>query len=111
MKKGLLLVLGILTCQLMLAGTPKVKRWKSWLYNKQQTEENPKVVAAVLCIAVGPFGGHRLYLGTNEKVPIAYTLTLGGGLGILPIIDLGHIVFSKDISPYRGNNKVIMWLK
>jgi hypothetical protein len=111
MKKGLLVVIGILTCQLLLAGTPKVKRWKGWLFKQQMTDENPRVVASVLCIAVGPFGGHRLYLGTDEKVPVAYTLTLGGGLGILPIIDLGHIIFSKDLSKYRGNKKVIMWLQ
>jgi len=58
---------------------------------------------------LGPFGGHRLYLGTNEKVPIIYTLTLGGGLGLLPLIDLIHIIFTKDLSKFEKSERVFMW--
>ena len=49
---------------------------------------------------VGPFGAHRLYLGTTPKVAIIYGMTFGG-FGVLVLIDLGHIVFTKDLAPYR----------
>ena len=65
--------------------------------------------AMLITILTGPFGGHRIYLGTSEKVPIFYALTLGGGLGILPLIDLICISFTKDLSRYYGNNKIFMW--
>lgn len=71
--------------------------------------ENQKLTAILLTIALGPFGAHRLYLGTDFKVPIVYTLTLGGGLGILPAIDLIILLLNKDISPYQHNTKVFMW--
>lgn len=112
MKRLLLLVIfsvGFVT--LTMAGTPRIKQWRTKLFEKVVAKENPRVMASFLCVAIGPFGGHRLYLGTNEKVPIAYTLTLGGGLGVLPAIDLLHIAFAKDLSQYQNNPKVIMWLK
>ncbi len=70
--------------------------------------EPQRLVAAVLTVALGPFGAHRLYLGTGTKVPIVYGLTFGG-FGILPLIDLGHILFTKDLTPYQHNGKVLMW--
>jgi hypothetical protein len=66
--------------------------------------------AMLITILTGPFGGHRLYLGTNETVPIFYALTLGGGLGILPLIDFLCITFTKDLSRYYGNDKIFMWV-
>lgn len=72
-------------------------------------KENTRFVSVVLTIALGFFGAHRLYLGTNWKVPIVYTLTLGGGLGILPAIDLIMLLFSKDLTKFQGNTKVFMW--
>lgn len=74
-----------------------------------QTKENTRLVAIALTLALGPFGAHRIYLGTNVKVPLFYTLTLGGGLGILPVLDLLHIIFTKDLSPYFNNDKIFMW--
>ncbi len=76
---------------------------------KKHAGENKRLVASALTIALGPFGAHRLYLGTEPEVPVAYTLTLGGGLGILPVIDLGHILFTKDLSRYENNVHVFMW--
>lgn len=66
--------------------------------------------AMLITLLTGPFGGHRLYLGTNEIVPIFYALTLGGGLGILPLIDFLCITFTKDLSRYYGNDKIFMWI-
>lgn len=66
--------------------------------------------AMLITLLTGPFGGHRIYLGTDGKVPIFYALTLGGGLGILPLIDLLCITFTKDLSQYYGSDKVFMWI-
>jgi len=75
-----------------------------------QQKEPERWVAAGLAVLVGPFGAHRLYFGTKAKVPIIYGVTLGG-FGVLVLIDLGHILFTKDLTPYRGNDKVFMWGK
>ena len=73
-------------------------------------KEPQRLVAAVLALTLGPFAAHRLYLGTDVKVPIVYGLTFGG-FGVLPLIDLGHILFTKDLRPYCGNGKVLMWAR
>lgn len=74
------------------AGSARPKRW----------------LAALLTVAVGPFGGHRVYLGTTPKVPLLYSLTFGG-FGVLVLIDLGHVLFTHDLGPYRENDRVFMW--
>lgn len=79
------------------------------LLEKESVQENPRLVAILLTLTLGPFGAHRIYLGTNVKVPVFYTLTLGGGLGILPVIDLLHLIFTKDISVYYDNPRIFMW--
>jgi hypothetical protein len=73
-------------------------------------KENPRLVAALLNVSLGLFGAHRLYLGTDVKVPAFYTLTIGGG-GVLWIIDLGLILFTKDLTPYMDNPHVFMWVQ
>ena len=74
-------------------------------------EKEPKrLVAAALTVTLGAFGAHRLYLGTGVKVPLVYGLTFGG-FGVLVLIDLGEILFTKDLGPYEGNTKVFMWSK
>lgn len=73
-------------------------------------KEPERLVAAGLAVLVGPFGAHRLYFGTKAKVPIIYGVTLGG-FGVLVLIDLGHILFTKDLTPYRNNDQVFMWAK
>lgn len=70
--------------------------------------EPTRLVAAALAVTLGPFGAHRLYLGTNAKVPLFYGLTFGG-FGVLVLIDLGHIIFTKDLTPYEHNTQVLMW--
>lgn len=72
-------------------------------------QENPRLVAIALTILLGPFGAHRIYLGTREIVPVFYTLTLGGGIGIVPFVDLLHLVFVKDLSRFVNNPNVLMW--
>ncbi len=73
--------------------------------------EPKKGIAIALTILLGPLGGHRLYLGTEPHVPVLYTVTLGGGLGLLPLIDLVHLIIKKDMEAFLDNRKVFMWLK
>jgi len=70
-----------------------------------------KLTAISLAITLGVFGVHRLYLGTKPNVPIVYTLTLGGGFFVLPIIDIVYIILAKDIQQIRNNDYVFMWNK
>jgi hypothetical protein len=99
------------------------KEWPQYISIGKHQVKNPVYVLAedvagknkatviVLTLLTGPLGGHRLYLGTKPIVPIVYTLTLGGGVGVLPFIDLVVICFSKDISRFENNDKIFMWAK
>lgn len=83
-------------------------------FTQETVSEKPKRVklkAAVLSILLGHFGVHRIYLGTSPNVPVIYSLTLGGGLGILPLADFIAIVSSRDVDRYRNSEKVFMWLR
>jgi len=83
-------------------------------FSQDSATEKPKRVklkAALLSILLGHFGVHRIYLGTSPNVPVIYSLTLGGGLGILPLADFIAIVSSPDVERYRNSNRVFMWLK
>lgn len=70
--------------------------------------EDPRLVGSALAVLLGPFGAHRLYLGTTPKVAVIYGITFGG-FGILALLDLGHLLFTKDLTPYRNNDRVFMW--
>jgi TM2 domain-containing membrane protein YozV len=74
-----------------------------------QKSENPRLVAIALDVALGLFGMHRLYLGTDVKVPVAYTLTFGGG-GVLWLVDLALLIGSPDIETYKNNPHLFMWI-
>ena len=69
-----------------------------------------RIKAIILTVLTGPLGGHRIYLGTKAAVPVLYSLTLGGGI-LVTIIDLGYLIFSKDISLYENNSRFFMWIK
>lgn len=78
--------------------------------NANDHREPQRLVAATLDLTLGAFGAHRLYFGTDAKVPVLYGITFGG-FGILVVIDLAHILFTKDLTPYRDNHQVFMWAK
>lgn len=80
------------------------------LSNSNYEVKNKKLKAIILGIALGHFGVHRIYLGTKAIVPVAYSITLGGGFGILPLVDVITLISTKDISKYENNDKIIMWL-
>lgn len=73
--------------------------------------QSRRIVAVLLCIGLGPFGMHRLYLGTEPQVAAAYALTLGGGFGFVTAVDLAFLLFSKDITRFKNNPHFIMWRK
>ncbi len=73
--------------------------------------KHKKLKAILLGIFLGHFGVHRIYLGTKPNVPIAYSLTLGGGFGLLPLVDVIALLTAPDISVYENNSKLIMWMK
>ena len=70
-----------------------------------------RLKAALLALFLGHFGVHRIYLGTSPNVPIVYSLTLGGGLGLLPLADFIFILTAKDLEAFAENDKVFMWLE
>ena len=72
--------------------------------------ENTRLISSSLAVLLGPFGAHRLYLGTTTKVAIIYGVTFGG-FGILALVDLGHLLFTKDLDRYRNSDRVFMWSK
>ena len=72
--------------------------------------ENTRLISSALAVLLGPFGAHRLYLGTNTRVAVVYGLTFGG-FGVLALLDLGHLLLTKDLAPFRNNDQVFMWGK
>lgn len=70
-----------------------------------------KLKAVLLAIFLGHFGVHRIYLGTSPNVPVVYSLTLGGGFGLLPLFDIIAILTSKDLDQFSNNSRVFMWSK
>jgi len=79
------------------------------LSQHSQIHENPRLVAIALDLTLGLFGMHRLYLGTDVRVPVAYTLTFGGG-GVLWLVDLALLIGSDDIESYKNNPQFFMWI-
>ncbi|MGD1847225.1 MAG: NINE protein [Salibacteraceae bacterium] len=82
---------------------------RKWVRFVDRHQNNQKLTAIALAVALGPFGVHRLYLGTTPVVPVVYTLTLGGGLGVLPLADIIAILLAEDLSIYQNNDKIFMW--
>jgi TM2 domain-containing membrane protein YozV len=79
--------------------------------NLEEEVKYKKLKAILLGVALGHFGVHRIYLGTKPNVPIAYSLTLGGGFGLIPLVDVIALIATKDISKYENNDQFIMWMR
>lgn len=89
-------------------------RWKQKLVERLHRRKrgkvaNQKLMALALALALGPFGVHRLYLGTETHVPVFYALTLGGGFGLLPACDIIAMLLCKDLDKYINSSRFIMW--
>ncbi len=80
---------------------------------KFRNVKNKKLIAALFSFPFpfGIVGLHRIYLGTSPHVPLVYIGTLGGGFGLIPLIDFFAILFVKDLDSFIDNNKVFMWIK
>jgi TM2 domain-containing membrane protein YozV len=78
------------------------------IIKKLRTFDNQRAIAIGLNVSLGLFGVHRMYLGTDLKVPILYTATIGGG-GVLWLVDLGMLIAVKDLEPFKDNPNVFMW--
>ena len=79
--------------------------------NTKVKPKHRKLKVVLVTILLGHFGVHRIYLGTSTNVPVVYSATLGGGLGILPLLDLIAILSTKNLEEFENNNKVFMWSK
>ena len=84
---------------------------KNLSYNTGHGILKKRVTAAFLALCLGPLGVHRLYLGCSPLVPAIYVATLGGALGLVPLIDFFVILFTKDLSQLEHNNRFFMWAK
>lgn len=71
--------------------------------------KHQKLKAILLAVFLGHFGVHRIYLGTSPNVPVVYSLTLGGGLGLLPLVDIIAILRADNLDQFRNCDKVFMW--
>ncbi len=89
----------------------KKKLQKLYIKLAQSDKPRHKLALSALTITLGVFGAHRMYLGTEPHVPVLYAATLGGGLGIVPLIDLIHILASEDPLIYSNNERFFMWGK
>jgi TM2 domain-containing membrane protein YozV len=78
------------------------------IIQKLRSFDNQRAVAIGLDVSLGLFGVHRMYLGTDLKVPVIYTSTIGGG-GVLWLVDLGLLIAVKDLKPFKNNTNVFMW--
>lgn len=80
---------------------------------KENIAQKRKLIAAGLACPVpfGILGLHRIYLGTRPFVPLVYIGTLGGCLGILPLIDMVVILIEKDTERFDQNSRIFMWME
>ncbi len=92
-----------------LQGTPNVL----WLKIVDKLQRRKKMISTALAFPLpfGIIGLHRIYLGSKPYIPLVYIATLGGAIGILPLIDFVVLLLDKDISPYQNNPQVFMWIK
>jgi TM2 domain-containing membrane protein YozV len=80
----------------------------------EETFRKKKLITAILAFPI-PFGFvglHRIYLGSEPWVPIAYLCTGGGGCGLLPLLDFIYIVTAneEEFKKYENNPKLIMFV-
>lgn len=98
------------TTVLQISGTD-TSEFSSSTDTLKHIKENKRLIAIALIVIGGPLGFHRIYLGSKPFVPIFYALTLGGGFGILPLLDLIALIKTKNLEQFENNPKVLMWLE
>lgn len=107
-------LLGILFLALVLivttAGYSQDKATNEWVA-VEGIKQPKKGTVLALTVLLGPIGGHRVLLGTKPIIPILYAITLGGGFGLVPLIDFIACILKKDTTDYEKNERFLMWLK
>lgn len=80
---------------------------------EEKLKKRKRIIAALLAFPFpfGIIGLHRIYLGTKPFIPLVYIATLGGCVGILPLIDFFVLLTKKEVDPYLNNEQVFMWVK
>lgn len=83
-----------------------------WFGFLKKHSQRKRAIASALAFPVpfGFLGAHRIYLGTKPYVPVVYVGTLGGCVGILPLIDFVTLIANKDISRFQQNPRIFMWV-
>jgi len=92
-----------------LNSPPKINKLKLFWERHKTTVASNKWLLSALTVTLGIFGVHRLYLGTAPHIPVLYTVTLGGGLGIVPLVDLIFILATKDPNKFKNDERFFMW--
>ena len=83
--------------------------------SSQSNWKKERLIASILAFPV-PFGFcglHRIYLGSEPWVPVAYLITGGGGFGILPLADFIFLVTAdeEEFRSYENNSRLFMWVE
>ena len=76
---------------------------------------NNDTVAVLLTWFLGPFGIHRIYMGSDKLTWLWYTLLSFIGVGIVIsfvdlIVEIIGLVDGSGLGQYYDNPKLIMWL-
>ena len=83
-----------------------------WVHFFKKQNQRKKVIASALAFPLpcGFLGLHRVYLGTKPYIPVIYVGTIGGCVGLLPLIDFFNLVCNRDISRFQANPHIFMWV-
>ncbi len=79
-------------------------RFLAWI-QKNTADSNKQFIAILLTLILGGLGIHRLYLGSKPIIILLYLITLGGFLGIIPLIDLIRLILGQ-VDHYEGNSNL-----
>lgn len=81
----------------------------------EETFRKKKLITSILAFPLpfGFIGLHRIYLGTDPWVPIAYLCTGGGGCGLLPLIDFIYLITAdeEEFKKYENNPRLFMFVE
>lgn len=79
-------------------------RFLAWI-QKKMAGSDKQLVAILLTLFLGGLGIHRVYLGSKPVIILLYLITLGGFLGIIPLIDFIRLLIGQ-VDHYEGNSNL-----
>lgn len=92
----------------VLSPPPSVKDSSPFPQQNISYPKGYRIKAAAIALLLGNFGAHRIYLGTDPIVPVAYCLTLGGFF-LLPLIDAVFILTTPHPETIFHNPHFFLW--